>query len=96
MTDLDDHFKQMSPLIDDIVSRIGALKLCPYKAATLSAWAVARIAIGTRIAIADSQINGEKLSADERQQLMEMLADNMRKSDAALMAVVERHFATIN
>lgn len=96
MTGLDDHFENLSPLLDDVIARIGALKLCPYKAATLSAWAVARIAIGTRIGIADSQIKGEQLSAEERQHLMDMLADNMRKSDAALMAAVERHFATIN
>lgn len=95
MTSLDDHFEQLSPLLDSVVSHIGALKLCPYKAAWLSAQAMMRIAIGTRVTIADQQIDGEPLSAEERQQLMDMLVDNMRKSDAALMAALERHGAAL-
>jgi hypothetical protein len=91
MTSLDEHFEQLSPLLDDVISRIGELKLCPYKTATLSAWAMTRIALGTAIDMADSQIDDEQMSAEERQQLLELLADNMRKFDAALMAALERH-----
>ncbi len=60
MTSLDAHFENLSPLLDDIVARIGSLNLCAYETATLSAWAVARIAIGTRIVIADQQAAVER------------------------------------
>lgn len=92
---LDAHCEQLSPLLDDVISRIGTLTLCPYKTAALSAWAMTRIALGTRLVMAESHAKGEQLSAEERQQLMDMLVDNLRKSDAALMAALERHTAVL-
>lgn len=94
MSHLDNEFDQISPLIDDIISRIGALKLCPFKTAWLSAQAMTRIAIGTRIVMADAQIKGDELTPEERSDLMDKLADNLRKGDAALMAMMERNGAT--
>ncbi len=93
--DTDQHFEQISPLIDDVVSRIGALNLCPFKTAWLSAQAMTRIAIGTRIIMADAQIKGDDLTPEERSDLMDKLADNLRKSDAALMAMMERNGAIV-
>ncbi len=94
-SDTDPHFEQISPLIDDIISRIGALKLCPFKTALLSAQAMTRIAIGTRIVMADTQIKCDELTPEERSDLMDKLADNLRKSDAALMAMMERNGAVV-
>ncbi len=95
MSNPDDDFSQIAPLIDDVVSRIGALKLCPFKTAWLSAQAMTRIAIGTRVVMADAQIKGDALTPEERSDLMDKLADNLRKSDAALMAMMERNGATV-
>lgn len=90
MTDLDAHFENLSPLLDDIVARIGALKLCPFKTAWLSAQAMTRIAIGTRLVMADQHLGDGEMTPEERSDLMDKLADSLRKSDAALMAMMER------
>ncbi len=95
MSTPDDDFSQIAPLIDDIISRIGALKLDPYKTACLSAQAMTRIAIGTRIVVTDAQIKGDALTPEERSDLMDKLADSLRKGDAALMAMMERNGATV-
>ena len=95
MTSLDDHFTQLSPILDDVVARIGAARLCPYKAITLATWAMTRIAIGARLEAAKSDNPVDAISAEERQHLMEMLEDNMRQSNAAMMAVLERHGAIL-
>lgn len=96
MTDLDKHFAQLTPLLDDAIARIGALKLCPFKTALLSAQAVARIAIGTRLVMTDQHIGGEEMTAQERSDLMDKIADSMRKSSAELIASVERRYSTVN
>lgn len=95
MTDLDAH-SEIAAKIDDIIAGIAALKLCPFKTACLSAQVMTRFVIGTSVITADQQLGGEEMTPQERSELMDKIADSMRKSDAALMAAVERHFATIN
>ena len=95
MTSIDNHFDQLSPLVDGVINSIGALKLCPFKDATLTVWAMSRIALGRAIEMANSNYDDEQISPEERQHLMEMLEDNMRQSNAAMMAVLERHGAIL-
>ncbi len=92
---INDEFSQIAPLIDDIISRIGALKLDPFRTEWLSAQAMTRIAIGMRIVTADAQIKGDALTPEERSDLMDKLADSLRKGDAALMAMMERKGANV-
>lgn len=94
MDDLDKQFEQFTPLLDDVISRIGGLNLCPFQTAYLAAQAVARIAIGTRLVMADAHA-GLKLTPQERSELMDKIVDQMRKSNAALSAMGERYGETI-
>jgi hypothetical protein len=91
MTSLDEHFDQLSPLLDDVVSRIGEMKLSPWEIVFMSDQAVMRIVIGICMALVDSEIVGDELSVGERQQLLDMLTENMRKVEEARMAVFDRH-----
>ena len=43
------------------------------------------------MALVDSEIVGDELSVGERQQLLDMLTENMRKVEEARMAVFDRH-----
>jgi hypothetical protein len=89
------HFEQLSPLADDVVSRIDSLGLTAFEAVMLGARAITRIAVGLRISVAQAADGGRALTPEEREQLMELLIDSQRKSDAALLAALERKDASI-
>jgi hypothetical protein len=91
MTSLDAYFAQLSPLLDDIIARIDTFGLPAIETVRLSAQAMLRIAIGTQISVAQAADGGRALTPEEREQLMDLLIDSKRKSDAALMAAIERH-----
>ena len=92
---LPDYLTQLSPLLDDIVARIDSFGLPAFEVANLSAQAMLRIAIGTQISVAQASDGGRALTPEEREQLMDLLIDSKRKSDASLMAALERHGAQV-
>jgi hypothetical protein len=93
---MNDCFDQeLSPLCDDVIARIDALGVNAFQAVTLGARAIARIAVGLRISVAQAADGGRALTPAEREELMEFLIENQRKSDAALMAAIERKDASI-
>jgi hypothetical protein len=89
------HFEQLSPLADDVVSRIDSFGLSAFEAVWLGARAITRIAVGLRLSVAQAADGGRALTPEEREELMELLVDNQRKSDATLMAALERHGSTV-
>lgn len=94
-TKLTEHLDQLSPLLDSVIARIDSFGLPAFEVVNLSAQAMLRIAIGTQISVAQAADGGRALTPEERDQLMDLLIDSKRKSDAALMAALDRHGARV-
>lgn len=95
MSKVNTCIEQLSPLLDNIISRIDSFGLPAFEVVNLSAQAMLRIAVGTQISVAQAADGGRALTPEEREQLMDLLIDSKRKSDAALMAALERHGAKV-
>lgn len=92
--ELTDHLSQLSPLLDDVISRIDSFGLPAIDLVYLSAEALLRIAIGVELLVAQAADGGRALTVKEREELMALILEK-RSSDSEIMAALERHGARV-
>ena len=87
MPDLEDHFAQLSPLLESAVLHIASLKLSPYEHAAL---AVNRLAAATLLSLTRSDVRDDDLSDEQKQRIQQLLARELGNNEEVIQAAAER------
>lgn len=90
MPDLEDHFAQLSPLLESAVLHIASLMLSPYEHAALAAIAVNRLAAGTLHSLASSDRRYADPSPEEKERIQQLLARELGNTEDVIQAAAER------